>query len=173
MTHRELAEKNFLAGYNCAQAVLLAFAEDLGLEAGLALRLSASFGGGMGRLREVCGALSAVLMAAGVLYGYDEPGDDRAKAAHYARVQELAGSFREACGSILCRELLGRAGAEAPVPEARTAAYYAGRPCAKIVGAAARILEEYMAEHPPEGRENPSTSKGIQEICHETGDSGV
>ena len=159
MNHRELAENNFLAGYNCAQSVLLAFAEDLGLDGDFALRLTSSFGGGMGRLREVCGAVSAILMAAGLVYGYTAPGDDGAKAAHYARVQALAEAFRREHGSILCRELLGRAGPESPVPEARTAAYYAGRPCAALVGSAAEIFETYLAEHPPERREHPSTSK--------------
>ena len=159
MNHRELAENNFLAGYNCAQSVLLAFAEDLGLDGDFALRLSSSFGGGMGRLREVCGAVSAILMAAGLVYGYTAPGDDGAKAAHYARVQALAEAFRREHGSILCRELLGRVGPESPVPEARTAAYYAGRPCAALVGSAAEIFETYLAEHPPERREHPSISK--------------
>lgn len=149
MTHQQQAEQNFLAGYNCAQSVLLAFSGDLGLTPDVALRLASSFGGGMGRLREVCGALSAILMAAGLLYGYTAPNDDSAKAAHYALVQELAGRFRRTCGSLLCRELLGREGAESPVPEARTAAYYAQRPCVRFVGEAARILEEYLAEHPP------------------------
>ena len=149
LTHQEQAEQNFLAGYNCAQSVLLAFADDLGLEKEFALRLSSSFGGGMGRLREVCGAVSAMLMAAGLLYGYTAPNDDQAKAAHYALVQELAGRFRAQYGAILCRELLGRAGAESPIPEKRTETYYTQRPCARFVGGAARILEEYMAEHPP------------------------
>ncbi len=152
MTHEEKAVQNFLSGYNCAQSVFLAFAPDLGLSDDLALRLSSSFGGGMGRLREVCGAVSGILRAAGVLYGYTSPCDDAAKAAHYALVQELAGKFRERHGAILCRELLGRSGPESPVPEARTAAYYAQRPCARFVGDGARILEEYMAEHPPKAR---------------------
>ena len=152
MTHEEKAVQNFLSGYNCAQSVFLAFAPDLGFSDDLALRLSSSFGGGMGRLREVCGAVSGILMAAGVLYGYTSPCDDEAKAAHYALVQELAGKFRERHGTILCRELLGRSGPESPVPEARTAAYYAQRPCARFVGDGARILEEYMAEHPPKAR---------------------
>ena len=114
-----------------------------------AARLSSSFGGGMGRLREVCGAVSGILMAAGVLYGYTSPCDDEAKAAHYALVQKLAEEFRRENGSIICRELLGRDGAEVPVPEKRTAAYYAQRPCARFVGSAAAILERYMAQHPP------------------------
>ena len=149
MTHEEKAVKNFLAGYNCAQSVFLAFAEDLGLDADFALRLASSFGGGMGRLREVCGGVSGILMAAGLLYGYTSPADDEAKAAHYALVQELAGAFRRENGSIICRELLGRKGPETPVPEKRTAAYYAQRPCARFVGSAAAILERYMAQHPP------------------------
>ena len=136
-------------GYNCAQSVFLAFAEDLGLEADFALRLASSFGGGMGRLREVCGGVSGILMAAGLLYGYTSPNDDQAKAEHYALVQALAEEFRRENGSIICRELLGREGAEAPVPEKRTAAYYAQRPCARLVGSAAAILERYMAQHPP------------------------
>ena len=149
MTHEEKAIENFLAGYNCAQSVFLAFAPDLGLSDELALRLSSSFGGGMGRLREVCGAVSGMLMAAGALYGYTSPTDDQAKAAHYALVQDLAGQFRALHGTIICRELLGRTGAESPVPEERTAAYYAQRPCARFVGDGAKILEAYMAEHPP------------------------
>ena len=149
MTHEEKAAENFLAGYNCAQSVFLAFAEDLGLETDFALRLASSFGGGMGRLREVCGGVSGILMAAGLLYGYSSPDDDEAKAAHYALVQELAKEFRRENGSIICRELLGREGSETPVPEKRTAAYYAQRPCARFVGSAAAILERYMAQHPP------------------------
>ena len=152
MTHEEKAVQNFLSGYNCAQSVFLAFAPDLGLSDDLALRLSSSFGGGMGRLREVCGAVSGILMAAGVLYGYTSPCDDAAKAAHYALVQELAGKFRERHGAILCRELLGRSGPESPVPEARTAAYYAHRPCARFGGDGGRVLGEYMAVHPPMAR---------------------
>ena len=149
MTHEEKAIANFLAGYNCAQSVFLAFAPDLGLSDELALRLSSSFGGGMGRLREVCGAVSGMLMAAGALYGYTSPTDDQVKAAHYALVQDLAGQFRALHGTIICRELLGRTGAESPVPEERTAAYYAQRPCARFVGDGAKILEAYMAQHPP------------------------
>ena len=149
MTHEERAVQNFLDGYNCAQSVFLAFAPDLGLTDEMALRLSSSFGGGMGRLREVCGAVSGMLMAAGALYGYTSPTDDTAKAAHYALVQDLAGQFRSQHNTIICRELLDRKGPESPVPEARTAAYYAQRPCAAFVGTAARILEDYMAAHPP------------------------
>ena len=152
MTHEEQAVQNFLNGYNCAQAVFLAFAPDLGMDRDIAARLSSSFGGGMGRLREVCGAVSGMFLAAGALYGYDTPGDDMAKAAHYTLIQDLAAAFQAAHGTLICRELLGRDGPEVPVPEARTPAYYADRPCARLVGGAARILEAYMAQHPPAGR---------------------
>ena len=149
MNHEERAIQNFMNGCNCAQAVFLAFAPELGISDDLALRLSSSFGGGMGRLREVCGAVSGVLMAAGGLYGYADLSDAAAKADHYALVQALAGQFREQFGSIICRELLDRKGAEPPVPDARTPDYYAKRPCARFVGGAARILEQYMVQHTP------------------------
>ena len=152
MNHEELAVQNFMSGYNCAQAVFLAFAEDVGMEKSAAARLSSSFGGGMGRLREVCGAVSAVFLAAGALYGYDVPGDDAVKGAHYARIQDLAAKFQAAHGTLICRELIGRPGPESPQPEPRTQAYYDHRPCGKYVATAARLLEEYMAEHPPKAR---------------------
>jgi len=153
MTHEERAVQNFLAGYNCAQSVFLAFAPDLGLSDELALKLSCSFGGGMGRLREVCGAVSGMLMAAGVLYGYASPTDDGAKASHYALVQELAGQFKAEYDTIICRELLNLdCATQPPTPDKRTPEYYATRPCARFVGTAARILEEYMASHPVEKR---------------------
>ena len=152
MEHSKKAYELFMAGYNCSQSVFAAFCDVTGVDEDTALRLSSSFGGGIGRLREVCGALSGMLMAAGALYGYDTPGDDVQKAAHYALVQALAGQFREAHSTILCRELLNRPGPESPTPEARTPDYYASRPCARFVGTAARILEEYMAKHPPKER---------------------
>ena len=110
MTHEEKAIQNFLTGYNCAQSVFLAFAPDLGLSDDLALRLSSSFGGGMGRLREVCGAVSGILMAAGVLYGYTSPTDDEAKAAHYALVQDLAGRNSSPGGAAMGAPLPSPAG---------------------------------------------------------------
>lgn len=96
----------FHCGYNCAQAVFAAFAPELGIDFDTALRLSSSFGGGMGRLREVCGAVSAMFMIAGLKYGYSDPADPAAKAAHYERIRALAEEFREKNGSIICRELL-------------------------------------------------------------------
>lgn len=143
------AEANFLAGYNCCQSVVCAFADLAGLTETQACRLASSFGGGMGRLREVCGALSAQFMVTGLLLGSPDPLDAAAKARDYARVQALAQDFRAAHGSILCRELLGVDGVQAPTPEVRTPDYYAKRPCARLVRRAAERLEQLLKEENP------------------------
>lgn len=146
-SRRERAEENFLAGYNCTQAVTLAFEDMVDIDRKTLICLSSSFGGGMGRLREVCGTVSAMFIIIGLLYGYDAPGDLTAKTAHYSRVQELAKRFEAQNGSIVCRELLGlNVKREVPVPEARTAEYYKKRPCVRLVGMAAQILDEYIGE---------------------------
>ncbi len=147
MNHEERARDLFKQGYNCSQAVLLAFSDVTGLEDKTALMLSSSFGGGMGRLREVCGAVSGMFMVAGILYGYDDPADQSGKTSHYQRIQALAEEFRKENGSIVCRELLGLGGgADSPVPEKRTDTYYKKRPCAELVAMAARIMDAYIAE---------------------------
>ena len=147
--HEKKARELFLSGCSCSQALLCAFSEETGLDNSLALKLSSSFGGGMGRLREVCGAVSGMFMVAGILYGYDNLEDKALKTAHYKRIQELAARFKEGNGAIICRELLGlREKHSRPEPSDRTASYYKSRPCADMVGSAARILEEYMREHP-------------------------
>ena len=152
MDHREKAAELFVNGKNCAQAVAVAFCDVTHMEPELAARLSSSFGGGMGRMREVCGAVSGMLMVAGLLYGYDDPGEkDVNKKAHYALVQQLAGAFREEVGSIVCREILKNPPSD-PNPTPRTAEYYKTRPCARMVMTAARILDGYIASHPVEGR---------------------
>jgi C_GCAxxG_C_C family probable redox protein len=109
--------------------------------------MASSFGGGMGRMREVCGAVSGMLMVAGLLYGYDTPGDDVSKKKHYTLVQTLSGKFREEVGSIVCREILKNPPSD-PNPTPRTAEFYKIRPCARMVSLAARILDEYIAENP-------------------------
>lgn len=148
MDHGMKAGELFLGGYNCAQAVVVAYCDLTGLDESFSAKLASSFGGGMGRMREVCGAVSGMLMVAGLLYGYDDPGEkDCNKKAHYKLVQELAGRFREEVGSIVCREILKNPPSD-PNPSPRTAEYYAQRPCARMVMTAARILDEYMAEHP-------------------------
>lgn len=147
MKHGDKAAELFYGGYNCAQAVLLAFSDLTGLEEKAAARLISSFGGGMGRLREVCGAVSGMLTVAGILYGYDDPADDAAKHAHYALVQGLAEKFRKKAGSIVCREIL-RDPPTDPAPTPRTAQFYAERPCVRMVYWAAAILDDYIATHP-------------------------
>ena len=149
MDHSILAGDLFLGGYNCAQSVVVAFCDVTGLEKDFAARMASSFGGGMGRLREVCGAVSGMLMVLGLLYGYDTPGDDISKKAQYRDVQALCGQFREEVGSIVCREILKNPSTD-PIPSPRTAEYYAVRPCARMVMTAARILDGYIAEHPLE-----------------------
>ena len=144
------AAQLFVDGYNCAQAVAVAFCDVTGLDEKMTCRLMSSFGGGMGRMREVCGAVSGMLMVAGVLYGYDAADDEKAKMSHYALVQELAGQFRQEVGSIVCREILKNPSTD-PNPSPRTEEYYRVRPCARMVLTATNILEAYIAEHPPEG----------------------
>ncbi len=147
MDHASKAEALFKEGYNCAQAVLGAYAEELGLPIETAMKLSSSFGGGIGRMREVCGACSGMFMAAGLLYGYDTPETGAPKMALYERVRELADRFRKENGSIICRELLGGKAEVGGTPEARTETYYQKRPCAEYVRIAAGILEEYIKEN--------------------------
>lgn len=139
----EKAMELFKQGYNCAQAVFAAFCEDMGIDFETALKLSSSFGGGMGRLREVCGAVSGMFAVAGMKYGYTDPKDNKSKAAHYKLIQKLAAQFKAKNHSIICRELLGLdIGPDNPAPELRTDAYYKKRPCAELVGCAARLIEE-------------------------------
>ena len=143
MEHGMKAADLFLQGYNCAQAVAVAYCDVTGLDEKQTAKMISGFGGGMGRLREVCGAVSGMLLVLGILDGYDDPTDDAAKKALYSRVQELAREFREENGSIICRELLDNPPAD-PNPTPRTADFYAQRPCAKMVLTAARILDEYL-----------------------------
>ena len=143
--YSEKAMDLFKQGYNCSQSVVLAFCDKTGLEPETALKMSSSFGGGMGRLREVCGAVTGMFMVAGMLYGYSDPEDNASKTEHYKLIQEFADKFKQENGSIICRELLGLGeGADKPVPELRTQEYYKKRPCAELVGCAAKIMEEYI-----------------------------
>ena len=149
MTRREAATENFFKGYNCAQSIVLAFEDILPVDKAQLSMLASSFGGGMGRLREVCGSVSGMFMAAGLVYGYEGPETGPVKAEHYARIQELAGRFEAMHCSIVCRELLGLSVRhDASVPEARTKEYYRKRPCAELIGDAADILGQHIREHP-------------------------
>ena len=143
----ERAEQLFFDGYNCSQSVLLAFEDMTGLEPKTAAMLASSFGGGLARMREVCGAVSGGAMVLGLLRGYSDPKDFEAKKAHYALVQEFARRFREQNGSVICRELLAGTGAvKGDVPEQRTSAYYHKRPCSELVRQATDILEEMLTK---------------------------
>ena len=151
MDRGEYAAELFVKGYNCAQALAVAFRHEIGMTPEQAARMASSFGGGMGRMREVCGAVSGMLLVAGLLYGYETPGDDASKKEHYARVQYLAGQFREQVGSVVCREILKNPPSD-PNPTPRTAEFYKVRPCARMVFLAAEILDRYIRENPPEER---------------------
>ena len=150
MDHAYKAGELFLSGSNCAQAVIVAFSDVTGMDEKASARISSAFGGGMGRMREVCGAVSGMLMVLSLLYGYEEPGEnDCNKKRLYKEVQDLAGKFREEVGSIVCREILKNPPTD-PNPTPRTADFYQKRPCARMVMTAARLLDEYIAEHPIE-----------------------
>ena len=148
MTHGEKVGTLFLEGYNCAQSVVLAFADEMGIPKETAARIASSFGGGLGRLREVCGCVSGMAIVAGELLGYSGPETGKPKADHYALIQELAEEFRKKNGSIICRDLLsGITSDTAPVPEARTDDYYKKRPC-KIKKAAVMTSLPVCGERP-------------------------
>ena len=147
MTHGEKAKALFLEGYNCSQAVAGAFCEEMGMDMETVAKMASSFGGGLGRMREVCGCVSGMALVAGVLYGYSDPKAREEKADHYKLIQELADEFRRKNGSIICRELLNGINSDKnPVPEERTKEYYKKRPCAELAALAAEIMEKKMAE---------------------------
>lgn len=138
----------FRDGYNCCQSVLLAFKDIIGLPEEDLARLSSGFGGGMGRLREVCGAMSALTFLAGVMRPAANPGNMEERTANYALVQKFAERFREANGSIVCREILQLRSdrKEPPMPSVRTEEWYTKRPCERIIANAARIAAEELEE---------------------------
>ena len=142
-----LGEQNFLKGFNCAQSVVAAFA-DLFPDADVnqLLKVAASFGGGMGRLRMTCGAVTGMFMLAGLVNGSSTPGNQEARAQNYALVQQLAAQFKEENDSLICEQLLGlRSGQiEPPRPSERTAEYYRSRPCPKLVACACRIFARHL-----------------------------
>ena len=146
--YSEKAKDLFLQGYNCSQAVAGAFCDAVGLDEKTILALSSSFGGGMGRMREVCGALSGAFLIMGAAEGNYPPNDHAAKAFHYQQVQSIAARFRQIHGTILCRELLAGTGTDSkPIPDQRTPEYYQKRPCSYMVETAAEILEEWLLEN--------------------------
>lgn len=158
---KELAKDYFKQGYNCSQAVFLAYAKDYGIDEEAAVKMSAGFGGGMGRMREVCGAVSGMVMVAGLETGTTDPKDAIGKKKNYEMVQEMSRLFKEKNRSIICRELLGldkekvelsvastdksTVSACLPTPEKRTEGYYKKRPCIDLVGDACDVIESVIA----------------------------
>lgn len=142
----EKAVSLFKDGYNCSQSVVAAYADLYGFTQEQALKMSASFGGGIGRMRQTCGAACGLFLLAGLESGCTEGKNREGKEANYRMVQEFAEEFRKRNGSLICAELLGLAkNAPTPAtPEARTAEYYKKRPCVKMVEEAARIFREYL-----------------------------
>jgi len=140
-------------GYNCCQAVVLAYNDLFGIDDSTAAALSSGFGGGMGRMREVCGSVSGMVMLAGLMSPATDPSVKADRTKNYALVQEMAGRFREINGSIVCKELLGLvpigsgtvSAKESPEPSDRTEEYYKKRPCEELVGISARIVGEKLA----------------------------
>ncbi len=139
----------FMQGYNCSQSVFLAFADLYGMDEDMAKRVSAGFGGGVGRMRMMCGAVSGMVMLAGLDAGQTEGNDRKGKADCYAVVQCLVNKFKDENGSVICAELLGMKGCKvvknSNIPDERNAEYYRVRPCSQKVENAARLFAEYLA----------------------------
>ena len=153
-------------GYNCCQAVVLAYNDVFGIDDTMAAALSSGFGGGMGRMREVCGSVSGMVLLAGLLKPACDPSDKAARTGNYALVQEVAGEFKAMNGSIICKELLGLTGGpvaegkgihgipESPTPSDRTPEYYKKRPCEELVGISSRIIGEKILQFIHEDKNN-------------------
>jgi C_GCAxxG_C_C family probable redox protein len=148
MKRAKIAQQNFHAGYNCAQSVFLAFLDVVDMDKDTAMKMVSGMGAGVSRLREVSGAVSAMTLVVGILYGYSNSQAYEDKNALYSRVQTLAYTFKEETGSYVCKDLLKLDGPSLPISEKRTEEYYLNRPCEKYVGIAAGILETYIDENP-------------------------
>ena len=147
MEHKAIAEVLFANGYNCAQAVFVAYCDEMNIDKETALKLSSSFGGGMGKLREVCGAVTGAFAVAGVLWGYSDVNDNKAKSEHYALIRRIAEEFKAVHGTYICNYLLkGIANTDSKDPQPRTEEYYKVRPCVRFVSTACEILDKILAE---------------------------
>lgn len=147
------AKQFFLDGYNCSQAIVLAFADKLNLNRETLAKIASSFGGGMGRLREVCGTVTGMFIVIGLLKGYSDPKDYNKKSQQYAWIQELAQQFKAQNGSIVCADLLHLERKPSSfIPEQRSESYYQKRPCLELIYQAALLLANSIQEH--ENKEN-------------------
>lgn len=146
---QDKAKELFKSGYNCCQSVLGAFCEELGLDFDTAMKIASSFGAGMGRMREVCGTVSGMFIAAGLAYSTSDNSIQNKK-EQYKIVQELAEEFKKKNGSIICRELLqGIESSTTPNPSPRTESYYKKRPCIDLVADSVEIFESYLKNKNP------------------------
>lgn len=148
MSKSDTAVDLFMEGYSCSQSVVLAFAEEINADKILLSKLSGSFGGGLGRLRSVCGAVSGMCFVLGALYGYTSPEQAEEKKELYEKIQFLAKEFEKENGSIICSDLLKGQADTSPTPDNRTKEYYQTRPCAELVRHMAGLLEDFIKEHP-------------------------
>ena len=145
MTRGEKAKQLFEEGFNCSQAVFLAFEDIIGMDRETAIRVSAGFGGGFGRMREICGAVSGMVAVISFANACTDPNDHEKKKALYSLIQQAMNEYKAENGSYICRELLGLAqGASSPEPEKRTAEYHKKRPCGELCRCAAEIAEKYI-----------------------------
>ncbi len=141
------AVQTFESGYGCAQSVFAAYADLFGIDRETALKLASPMGGGIGRMREVCGTVSAMALLAGLKEGNTDPSDEEGRERIYLLVREMSDTFRRENGTIICRELLGLKGREQSAkPGKRTQEYYESRPCSRLVACAAKIVEEMLLE---------------------------
>lgn len=148
MTRGDKAKEYFLSGYNCAQAVALAFGDIIEMDSSTIATLTSGFGGGIGRMREVCGSISGATFVLSALYGYDDPKDIDSKKDLYKIIQQLGTEFKNQNGSVVCRELLSldSKGFDNPTPSERNEKYYKKRPCHELVKCSADILEQIINE---------------------------
>ena len=145
MNRADKAEELFRKGYNCSQSVFAAFADVLGMSVEEAAKIASPFGAGFGKMREVCGAVSGMTLAAGYLKGYDDPADYESKKELYRLIQKMCAEFKERKGTIICRDLLGlKEGEDLAEPSVRTEEYYQSRPCIGACRTAAEIAEKYL-----------------------------
>ncbi len=145
MNRADKAEELFRKGYNCSQSVFASFADVLGMSVEEAARIASPFGAGFGKLREVCGAVSGMTLAAGYLKGYDDPADYESKKELYRLIQNMCAEFKEHEGTIICKDLLGlKEGEDLAEPSVRTEEYYQSRPCIGACRTAAAIAEKYL-----------------------------
>lgn len=140
------AVQTFESGYNCAQAVFATYADLFGLSKETALKLSSPMGAGVGRMREVCGAVSGMALLSGLKEGNTDPDNEEAKEHIYGLVREMSDKFTAENGTLICKELLGKNREQSAKPEERTQDYYATRPCSRLIACAAKIVEEMLLE---------------------------